>query len=328
MNQQKSLMNLLLVSTAAFSGYQKGANTHYRSQQINTNHAYRNENLNVPNPSLQNNPINANTTYSNTMQVSSQAPCVTSGTPSATATAQADNTLLPALLAALYAADEAIGINPEATGPFSLPPLEYDYNALVPYTSEETLRIHYNQLHRRYVNNLNTALACCPEFYNYTLQEFLLFPDRLPSGVQTQIVNNAGGDYNHSLTWKLIGPPNNTRSTGDFASVIDKQFGSFENLKSILKQTALSVFGTGYAWLTLNPYGRMIVVTTGQQLTPIPLRTVPLLLIDVYEHAYFLDYESNRGEYVDQLFNLVNWNRVASRYDAAMNIFNNVNELG
>lgn len=328
MNQQKSLINLLLVSTAALSSYQKGAKTHYRSQQINANHACRNKASNVPNASPQVSTSNANTTYSNRIPVSSETPSDISDGPcfiSPTADAQTDNNLLPVLLAALYAADDAIGMNPEATGPFSLPPLEYDFNALVPYTSEETLRIHYNQIHRRYVDNLNEALARCPEFYNYTLDELLLFPDRLPSNIQTQVVNNAGGDYNHSLLWKLIGPPNNTRSTEDFMRAIDNQFGSFENLKSILKEAALSVFGTGYAWLVLNPYGRMIIVTTRQQLTPIPLRTVPLFLIDVYEHAYFLDYEEDRGAYVEQLYNLVNWDRVASRYNAAMEIFNNVN---
>ena len=288
MNHQQSLINLLLLSAAASSGHKKG-----------TSHSkgYRNDSLN---------------TYSNTYD---------------TSYVNSSSTFLPALLAALYAADDAIGLNPEATGPFVLSPLEYDYNALEPYISEETLRYHHDCLHQRYVDLLNNALERYPEFYNYTLNEFLLFPDRLPSDVQAQILNNAGGHYNHTLTWKLISPANKNVPTVAFAESINEQFGSFENMASILKAAGLSVFGTGYAWLTLNPYGRLLVVTTEEQLTPIPLRSIPLLPIDVWEHAYYLDTGTSRANYLDNYFNLVDWQRVGNRYTSAMTIFNNMNAM-
>ena len=222
-----------------------------------------------------------------------------------------------AQLQSLYAADQASNM-PLTTGPFSLPPLEYDYNALEPYIDEKTMRLHHDKHHATYVRNLNAALSRYPEFYNYTLEELLLFSDRIPSDIQTQVINNAGGHYNHSLTWKVIGPPQNTAPTGQFKEAIDRQFGSFDNLKANLKASALSVFGSGYAWLMLNPYGRLQIVTTSNQGTPIPLRGIPLLPIDVWEHAYYLKHQNERGNYIDNYFNVINWDRVGERYDAAL----------
>lgn len=363
MNQQKSLINLLLVSTAALSGYKQGAANQYK-YNVQHRHSYRAENPSSPAPNSGNTTTNANTnnmnminttnnnntnpangtnnaasnTYTNSSNMTNNtqtgATHNTTSTsnnmmmgvnPSATDAAQADNTFLPAFLAALYAADEAVNLTPEATGPFALQPLEYDYDALEPYIGEETLRIHHDKLHRNYVNNLNAVLARYPEFYSYTLSELLLFPDRFNSDIQSQIVHNAGGNYNHALTWKLIGPNTQMRPTGEFAVAINKQFGSFDNLKRILTEAALSVRGTGYAWLALNPYGRMIIVTTEEQLTPIPLRSIPLLPIDMWEHAHYLDTGENRQQYVENYLSLVDWNRVGARYMAAMNVLNNVN---
>lgn len=222
-----------------------------------------------------------------------------------------------AMLNSLYLADDATGI-PSSSGPFSLPPLEYNYNALEPYIDEATMRLHHDAHHRTYVNNLNTVLSRYPEFYDYTLEELLLFSDRLPSDIQTQVLNNAGGHYNHSLTWKLIGPPTNAMPTGELKTAIETQFGTFDNLKGALKAAALSVFGSGYAWLILNPYGRLQIVTTSNQNTPIALRGIPILPIDVWEHAYYLKNQNRRGEYVDNYFKVINWNRVGDRYDAAL----------
>ncbi len=323
MNQKQSIMNLLLLSAAA-------SNTHKKRSVDLKN--YRNDS-----PHTGVNTYNTNTYPHNPTASSSMTTPSTTSSPSnemhqgislsATAAAETCSTFIPALLAALYAADEAVGLNPEATGPFALPPLEYDYNALEPYISEATLRLHHDSLHQKYVDSLNSTLARNPEFYDYTLNELLLFPDRLPSDMQAQILHNAGGNYNHSLTWKLIGPASQNVPTGAFAQSINRQFGSFENMKTILKEAGLSVFGTGYAWLALNPYGRPIVVTSEEQLTPIALRTVPLLPIDVWEHSYYLDTGSNRGEYIDNYLNVVNWKRVGDRYSAAMSIFNNMNTL-
>lgn len=337
MNQKNSLINLLLVSTAALSGYRKGAAAQYKYD------AYRSETQTYTGTNTSTNATNMNTTSNNTNTAattnanpssnSNPTTCMnyttytmpsntpTGSNPSATDAAQADNIFLPAFLAALYAADEAVNLNPESSGPFQLHPLEYDYDALEPYIGEETLRIHHNSLHHNYVDNLNNALY--PEFYSYTLLELLLFHDRFPSDIQSQIIHNAGGHYNHALTWKLIGPGRSNQPSGDFAKAVDKQFGSFENLKLILTEAAMSVKGTGYAWLALNPYGRMIVVTTEEQLTPIPLRTVPLLPIDVWEHAHYLDYGENRNQYIGNYLELVDWDRVGARFTAANDILMN-----
>lgn len=301
MNSKNQLINLLLFSTAAYSGIKKASSSNngcqnptlkkippYRADLNSENAPYTTNNITNTNPT--------NTITSTNLPVISQ----------------------PTLLAALYAADEASNMNPQSTGPFQLPPLEYNYNALEPYIDEKTLRIHHNKHHKAYVDNLNAALARHPEFYGATLDQLLLFPDRLPSDIQTQVTNNAGGHYNHSLMWKIIGPNNVNHPTGNFAEVINRQFGSFENLKRGLTAAADSVFGSGYAWLVLNPYGRLIIVTTGNQNTPIPLRTIPLLPIDVWEHAYYLKHQNERDAYIEDYFNLINWDRVAARYYAAL----------
>ena len=345
MNNQKSLMELLLVSTAALSGYHKGTRSGAYLRNSNSDeqpNSYTPQTPDTTAPqsewsSYAQSPYTTVQTSKPISQQSQNTPSppsiyspnmnIQSSFSSATEAAQTDCTFNPALLAALYAADAAVNMNPDTTGPFTLPPLEYDYNALEPYISEATLRTHHEALHQRYVDNLNIALARYPEFYQYTLEELLLFPDRLPSDIQAQILNNAGGHYNHSLTWKLIGPNNRNQPTGNFAQAVNSQFFSFENMKTILKEAAESVVGTGYAWLALNPYGRMIVVTSEEQLTPIALRSIPLLPIDVWEHAYFLDYLESRSDFLDHLFCLIDWERVGERYNAALEALGSANQF-
>lgn len=227
------------------------------------------------------------------------------------------------LLTALRAADQAIGMSPDATGPFSLPALDYDYMALEPYIDAETLRIHHNGHHRTYVNDLNAALSDYPDAYALTLNELLLFPDRLPSNIQAQVTQNAGGHYNHSLMWKTIGPQKNRLPQGTLATAIDTQFGSFENFKQAFATAAESVFGSGYAYLILNPAGRLLIVTSNNQTTPIPLRSIPLLPLDVWEHAYYLKYQNKRTNYIDAYMNLIHWENVGKRFEAAQNVFKN-----
>lgn len=295
MRTNNQLINLLLLSTAAYSGLKKGGPQarHHANPALKHIPPFRmaSEDLSTPTPTP---------------------------TPSEEMSESPEPLSRPQLLQALYAADDAVNMNPTSTGPFELPPLEYNYDALEPYIDEKTLRIHHNEHHKAYVDNLNAALSRHPEFYGATLDQLLLFPDRLPSDIQTQITNNAGGHYNHSLMWKVIGPASKSRPTGALAEVIDRQFGSFENLRRILKSAGESVFGSGYAYLTLNPYGRLLVITTSNQGTPIPLRMIPLLPIDVWEHAYYLKHQNKRGDYIDDYFNLINWDRVGDRYEAAL----------
>lgn len=226
------------------------------------------------------------------------------------------------LLSALKAADDATYINSDATGPFELAPLEYDYTTLEPAISESTLRLHHDSVHRDYINALNTALARYPQFYEYTLHELLLYPDRVPLNIRAEIFRHAGGAYNHGLLWKILGPAYATEPTGNFLDTINQQFGSFENFKRVLISAGESVQGTGHGWLALNPYGRLIVVTTEDEFTPIPLRMVPLIPLDMWEHAHYQDYKGQRTEYLESLFTLIDWDRVGNRYQAAFEAFN------
>lgn len=356
MNTNNQILNVLLVSAAAYSNVKKGnhhskfccnpkikprspfriesydsyegtynnttnntSNNGSASANINTSPNNANPNSTVSNTAVNNMGAGNTTNSMNTGNMTSNMNTgnMTMQMPSEFTT---DSDTMPSksqLLTALYAADNAINMEPNTTGPFELPPLEYDYNALEPYIDEKTLRLHHQKHHKNYVDNLNAALARHPEFYNYTLDELLLFPDRLPSDIQTQVVNNGGGNYNHSLMWKVIGPADKSRPTGELADAINRQFGSFENLRRNLKSAAESVFGSGYAWLALNPYGRLIIITTSNQGTPIPLRMVPLLPIDVWEHAYYLKHQHKRGDYIDDYFSVINWDRVGDRYEAA-----------
>lgn len=226
------------------------------------------------------------------------------------------------ILRALNAADETSNMQPTATGPFTLQPLNYDYNALEPYIDEATLRLHHGSHHQTYVDNLNRSLSRYPDNYDQTLNEILLFPDRLPGDIQTQVTNNAGGHYNHTLMWKVIGPQTGQKPTGALGEAINAQFGSYENFKRAFTAAAESVFGSGYAYLVLNPYGRLLIITTSNQTTPIPLRTIPLLPLDVWEHAYYLKHQNKRANYINDYMNVINWNEVGKRYDAAMAVLN------
>lgn len=201
---------------------------------------------------------------------------------------------------------------------FVLPPLPYAYDALEPYIDAETMRVHHNRHHQTYVNNLNNAIARYPELYAYTLGQLLTYSDRLPSDVQSAILNNGGGHYNHSFFWNLLSPEANMMPTGTIGSAINREFGSYSNFKRAFTAAALSVFGSGYAWLTLTPGGRLEIITTRNQDTPLPLNLVPLLALDVWEHAYYLNHQSNRDRYIENWFNVINWPYVNSIYEAAI----------
>lgn len=201
---------------------------------------------------------------------------------------------------------------------FVLPPLPYAYDALEPYIDAETMRLHHNRHHQTYINNLNNAISRYPELYAYTLGQLLTYSDRLPSDVQSAIINNGGGHYNHSFFWNLLSPEANMMPTGTIGTAITREFGSYSNFKRAFTAAALSIFGSGYAWLTLTPGGRLEIITTRNQDTPLPLNLVPLLTLDVWEHAYYLKHQNNRDRYIENWFNVINWPYVNSIYEAAM----------
>ncbi|MDF2594838.1 MAG: Superoxide dismutase [Clostridia bacterium] len=201
------------------------------------------------------------------------------------------------------------------SGPFVLPPLDYAYDALEPYIDERTMRIHHDRHHRAYVNNLNRALSNYPELYNYSLEELLSSTNLLPPDILTTVMNNAGGDYNHTFFWKIMGPDQGGEPIGNLSTAITRDFGSFDNFKDQFKQAALNVFGSGWTWLLKDSSGRLQIASTPNQNTPIPLGLMPIIAIDVWEHAYYLKHQNERDKYIDDWFNVVNWNYAEELYN-------------
>lgn len=197
---------------------------------------------------------------------------------------------------------------------FELKPLEYPYNALEPYIDEETMHFHHDKHLQTYVDNLNKALENYPEYQKWSLDELVKNYQRLPKELQTPVKNNGGGVYNHNLFFELLSPDSKIDMSSNLAKQIEKDFGSFENFKQQFKNKALSAFGSGYAWLVKNIHGELEIITTPNQDTPLPLNFCPILLLDVWEHAYYLKNQNRRNEYIDKWFNVINWHKAEERY--------------
>lgn len=197
---------------------------------------------------------------------------------------------------------------------FELKPLDYQYNALEPYIDEETMYFHHDKHLQTYVDNLNKALENYPHYQKWSLDELVRYYKRLPQELQTPIKNNAGGVYNHNLFFELLSPESKIDMSSSLVKQIEKDFGSFENFKEQFKNKALSVFGSGYAWLVKDIHGKLDIVSTANQDTPLPLNLCPILLIDVWEHAYYLKNQNRRNEYIDKWFNVINWDKAEERY--------------
>ena len=205
--------------------------------------------------------------------------------------------------------------NMPQTGPFELPPLPYAYDAFEPYIDEETMRIHHDRHHRSYVNNLNKALANYPELYNLSLEELLRGANMLPNDIRQDVINNGGGHYNHTFFWQAMSPEGGGEPEGNLRAAIDRTFGSFDAFKESFKQTALDTFGSGWTWLLKDPSGNLQIISTPNQNTPVPFGLRPITAIDVWEHAYYLKHQNQRGDYIDDWFNVVDWERANDLYN-------------
>jgi Fe-Mn family superoxide dismutase len=199
------------------------------------------------------------------------------------------------------------------TGPFSLPPLPYAYNALEPEIDEHTMHLHHDKHHATYVANLNKALADHPELQSKSVEVLLTTLPELPEAIRTAVRNNGGGHYNHTLFWQTLkkggGEPH-----GELAAAIDKSFGSLAGFKERFTKVALGQFGSGWAWLSVGPDGTLAIDGTPNQDTPLSSGRLPLLGLDVWEHAYYLKYENRRVEYIQAFYNVIHWDFVAERY--------------
>lgn len=197
--------------------------------------------------------------------------------------------------------------------PFKLEALPYSYSALEPFIDQETMTIHHTKHHQAYVNNLNNALEKHPELHNLTLEELLTRLDNLPKSIQLAVRNNGGGVYNHNLFWKSM-TPDSSLPSDSFINKINDTFGSLENFKSEFKKAALGRFGSGWAWLVSDKDKKLMIISTPNQDTPLEQGLVPLLPLDVWEHAYYLKYQNRRNDYIDNWFEIINWPAIENRY--------------
>jgi superoxide dismutase, Fe-Mn family len=203
--------------------------------------------------------------------------------------------------------------------PFALPKLAYAFDALEPHIDARTMEIHYTKHHQAYIDNANKALAGHPDLQRLTGEEILKGLSVAPDAIRTILRNNVGGHVNHSLFWRMIGPGAGGAPTGDFAAAIAKAFGSLDAFKAQFGDAALKRFGSGWAWLTVKS-GALSVVSTANQDSPLSDGAVPVLGLDVWEHAYYLHYQNRRGDYINAFWNVVNWPQVAANYSAALGV--------
>jgi Fe-Mn family superoxide dismutase len=201
---------------------------------------------------------------------------------------------------------------PPAT-PFTLPPLPYAYDALEPSFDAETMHLHHDKHHQTYVNNLNAAVAGHPELAGRTVEELVANLDAVPEAIRTAVRNSGGGHANHSFWWTTLGK-GGAAPMGELAKAIDSSLGSFSAFQDKLTAAALSVFGSGWAWLAKLPGGALTIETTPNQDSPLTHGHKPVLAIDVWEHAYYLKYQNRRAEYVKAYFQVVHWDFVSAQF--------------
>jgi len=198
---------------------------------------------------------------------------------------------------------------------YKVPDLPYEYDALEPHISEETMRVHHDKHHQAYVDKANEALAGT-EWEDLRPKDVLTRLDELPDDLRTTVRNNAGGQYNHCMFWRSMTPDGGGEPPGDLGRAIAEAFGSLDEFKAQLKDAGVNRFGSGWAWLVDGDAGLTIVSTPNQD-NPITDGLVPLLGLDVWEHAYYLGYQNRRPDYIDAWFHTINWETVAARYAGA-----------
>ncbi|MGC8917149.1 MAG: superoxide dismutase [Thermoanaerobaculum sp.] len=214
-----------------------------------------------------------------------------------------------AVVSSLFAEEE----KPASKLSLELPPLPYLYDALEPYIDAETMRLHHDKHHAAYVAGLAKAVEKVPSLARFSLEELLRSPEKVPEEVRVAVRNHGGGHYNHTLFWQCLAPGAPAAPEGELAQAIARDFGSFENFKEAFTQKALSVFGSGWAWLVFSS-GKLSVTSTPNQDTPLASGQTPILGLDLWEHAYYLKYQWRRAEYVAAFWHVVNWRGVAARF--------------
>ncbi|RBW70542.1 superoxide dismutase [Bacillus taeanensis] len=199
---------------------------------------------------------------------------------------------------------------------FELPALPYETNALEPHIDQQTMEIHHGKHHNAYVTNLNGALEGHADLQEKSLEELLANLDEVPAEIRTAVRNNGGGHANHTLFWQILSPNGGGQPSGELSEAINNKFGSYDKFQEEFAKAAATRFGSGWAWLVVNN-GELEVTSTPNQDTPVMEGKTPVLGLDVWEHAYYLNYQNRRPDYISSFWNVVNWDEVEKRYNEA-----------
>ena len=196
----------------------------------------------------------------------------------------------------------------------TLPKLPYAYDALEPYFDKETMTLHHTKHHQAYVDKLNAALEKHPHLQERHVEDMLKVLSSVPEEIRNAVRNHGGGHYNHSIWWPML--KKNVKFSGDAAKAIEKTFGSFDEFKKKFSENALSVFGSGWGWLVINK-GKLELMKTANQDTPISEGKIPILGVDVWEHSMYLRYQNRKPEYLEAFFNVINWDKINENFKKA-----------
>lgn len=192
-----------------------------------------------------------------------------------------------------------------------IPKLQYEYNSLEPYIDEQTMKIHHDKHHQTYTDKLNVALEKHKLKFK-DVEELLKNLDKIPEDIRTAVKNHGGGYVNHSFFWTIL--KKNVKIDGKIKIAIEKKFGSFDNFKKEFANASVGLFGSGWVWLVVNQKKELEIIQTLNQDSPFTLGKIPILVIDLWEHAYYLKYQNRRAEYVDNFFNVINWEKVEKNF--------------
>lgn len=202
---------------------------------------------------------------------------------------------------------------------FTKVPLPYAYDALEPYIDAKTMEIHYTKHHQSYTDKLNALVVGHEKFFrDKTIEEILSEPEMIPKDIKQAVIDQGGGFANHNLFWTILSPHGGEQPIGDLATDINNTFGDFKTFKEIFNKDLVNLFGSGWVWLVVNQDRKLEIIKTADQDSPLSLGKTPILGIDVWEHGYYLKYQNRRPEYVEAIWNVVNWDAVAKLYEDAM----------
>lgn len=201
---------------------------------------------------------------------------------------------------------------------YVLPELGYDFNAMEPYIDAKTMEIHYTKHHAAYVNNLNAAFEKHPYLFEKDLAGLLSDTPEIPEDIRTDVINNGGGHLNHALYWNILGTERGGAPTGDLEAVLKESFSTIDLFKKEFETAAMKRFGSGWVWLSMDSLGQLVIHSTPNQDSPFMDGLVPVIGLDVWEHAYYLNYQNRRADYVKAFWEVLNWKAVAKNYADAV----------